>query len=177
MTFRNPTHLQHIHPDDYSYNELCTEAFAEEYQENIDFYIQMKLKGLSARGAFGVSFGIANIDSLLDTRVIMLEANPYTGRQMMKQLSKITPSELWDVKLAILTLRNIAVDNTERATSRIAAAKELNVLMGITYTDEKGNTQRRGLDAFYADQKDKAAQEAKGEEQEAKGEEQEPVPE
>ncbi|HEF4727275.1 TPA: hypothetical protein SAP13_004713 [Burkholderia multivorans] len=46
---------------------------------------------------------------------------------------------------AARVLISIATDESAKRTERIAAAKELNVLYGITIIDEKGNTRRSGV--------------------------------
>jgi len=80
------------------------------------------------------------------------ETDAYVIALFSERISALNVRDLWSDKLAVLNLRRMASDMSAKGSDRLAAMKELNVLMGITEVDDAGRTvKRRGLADFYAE--------------------------
>ncbi|SAK95253.1 hypothetical protein AWB78_05321 [Caballeronia calidae] len=81
------------------------------------------------------------------------ETDPYVIQLMKERLEALNVHELWNDKLAVLTLRRI-VENAVKSSDQLNAAKELNVLLNITEVDEAGRTRKvPTLEDLYPDSK------------------------
>lgn len=114
----------------------------------LDRYVLCRLTGASpVMAARYVGVDVAEAYSWSNNA----EVSKYVRKGIKDGLENIDLKGLWNVKMAVWTLLNMVNDDGVRDSVRLNAVKELNVLMDITYTDERGNTQRRGLSDFYAE--------------------------
>ncbi|KVD15527.1 hypothetical protein [Burkholderia ubonensis] len=107
-------------------------------------YIQLRALGhksiAALTGAFGHEYAyVMNPYAFID----LIETSD-TYMNGFRRAVEASTQNLWSDAIAARVLFSIATDETAKRAERIAAAKELNVLFGITVIDEKGNT-RRGL--------------------------------
>lgn len=150
MKLPDLSRLMLVHPDELGRIErYSSPQFAEEWEENIDAFVRLRVAGIRNSAAFLAAFGPQNADENLQYRVHSLNCNPVVLQKMMDVLAEAKPTDLWTLNMAVMNLRDIATDPLEKGPARVSATKELNVLLDITYTDDKGNTQRRGLGDFY----------------------------
>ena len=114
---------------------------------SVQRYIVLRVIGHKAIAALSSAFGPSYAMSMQAHTIIdLIETSDYYMRGFARgaaERDKID-SPLWNAMAAARVLISIATDETAKRAERIAAAKELNVLYGITIIDEKGNT-RRGL--------------------------------
>lgn len=127
---------------DIEFAELNKEYFAE--------YIQYRLHGYHPHVAFRRTFGDQQLTTDGHLKVEEIEHNPYVRQKLAALLKVINIAELWDEKIAVHELISLARNVFAKDNTRLGAIKELNVLCGITVTDDKGNTKRgMSLDEFY----------------------------
>ena len=110
-------------------------------------YIVLRVIGHKAIAALSSAFGPSYAMSMQAHTIIdLIETSDYYMRGFARGAAERDKmdSPLWNAMAAARVLISIATDETAKRAERIAAAKELNVLYGITIIDEKGNT-RRGL--------------------------------
>ncbi len=110
-------------------------------------YIVLRVIGHKAIAALTSAFGASYASSIHTHTIIdLIETSDYYMRGFARGAAERDKmdSPLWNAMAAARVLISIATDETAKRVERIAAAKELNVLYGITIIDEKGNT-RRGL--------------------------------
>lgn len=141
-----------ININDLEITSLADYSFLQVFDlfDNVDFYLMARIHGVATTNqAFLAAFGPENACELLPRAVSLLEANPYVQARYRAILKKADPKLMWSLGDSIMTLKDVATDRNEKGASKIAAVKELNVLLDITYTDEKGNTQKKLAD-FYA---------------------------
>ena len=129
---------------------FAEESFAIVHRELVNQYIAYRVHGYHNSTAFRRVFGAENYDSNSHLRIENLEHNPYYRREFARQLKAIQVEELWNTKIALNELLGMARNVFAKDTSRLAAMKELNIMCGITVTDENGKTKAgRSLDDFY----------------------------
>lgn len=145
-------HLKHINLGGFVDYALAQEEFIVDMnlQLNVEEYVRAKVElGLLDDSAFIYAFGAENICEQMRLYISRLNANPMTVRLLGEALKSAKVGDMWTLSQSVYHFKRIAIDETERANNRIAAMKELNTLMGITYTDEKGNTRRNTMGDFY----------------------------
>jgi hypothetical protein len=124
--------------------------FAELNKEYFAEYIQYRLHGYHPQVAFRRTFGDEQLQRDGHLKVEEIEHNPYVRQKLAALLKAVNIAELWDEKIAVHELINLARNVFAKDNTRLGAIKELNILCGITVTDEKGNTKRgMSLDEFY----------------------------
>ncbi len=134
-------------------DEFMTARFMEHLREYIDGYIKIRAFGRSGRAALRAEFGDAYADSSkCNSYIDRIECSPYFIYQFPIALDEVKSSQLWSAKIAAVNLIAIAGDSEVRATTRVAAMKELNVMFGVTFIDENGNTRAIApFSDFYKD--------------------------
>lgn len=126
------------------------EDFARVHQSLYVKYIQYRLHGYHPQIAFRRVFGDAATNHNFHVKAEAMESNPVVIHNLRIAIRDTNTAELWDEKIAIHDLLEMARNVYEKGNVRLAAMKELNVLCGITVTDEKGNTKRgMTLDEYY----------------------------
>ncbi|CAN7313546.1 hypothetical protein [Paraburkholderia terricola] len=85
--------------------------------------------------------------------VVNAEDDKYVIAKRALLMGALHPRKAWSVAESVMTLVRIAKNESEKATARIAAAKELNVMCGYVELpdDEAKRKEGRSLDDFYAD--------------------------
>lgn len=115
-------------------------------------YVMYRVHGLAAQVAFIRVFGEEQLAHSGHSKIHEIEHNPWVRDQIIKRLKATPVSHLWNDKVAVHEILSIARDPMAKHSTRLSAMKELNVLAGITVTDDKGNTKRgMSLDEFYKD--------------------------
>ncbi|KVG38168.1 hypothetical protein WL29_08200 [Burkholderia ubonensis] len=108
-------------------------------------YIVLRVIGRNALAALASAFGPSYAHSpYAHTIIDLIETSDFYMNGFARgaaQRDKMD-SPLWNAMSAARVLISIATDETAKRAERIAAAKELNVLYGITIIDDKGNTRR-----------------------------------
>lgn len=121
--------------------------FATLNSEAYDQYIEYRVRGHHPQTAFIRVFDEDNRSHIICE---MIEHNPYYKAQFAKRLKEIKIEELWNDKIAVHALLSAANNPFFKDSSRVAAIKELNVLIGVTVVDESGKTRAgRSLADFY----------------------------
>jgi hypothetical protein len=124
--------------------------FAEANRQYFDPYVEYRVRGYHPHVAFRRVFGEDYMDSNAPQRIEMAEHNPYFRERFATRLKEIKIEELWNEKTSIHELLSLARNPFAKDTTRLNAAKELNILIGITVTDENGKTKKgRDLSDFY----------------------------
>ncbi|MDN8008203.1 hypothetical protein QZN06_06475 [Burkholderia multivorans] len=111
-------------------------------------YIVLRVIGHKALAALANAFGPSYAHSLYAHTIIdLIETSDFYMSGFASAAAKRDKmdSPLWNAMAAARVLISIATDESAKRTERIAAAKELNVLYGITIIDENGNTRRSGV--------------------------------
>ena len=130
-----------------------TKDFAIVYKEKINQYVELRIRGHHAQMAMGRVFGAENAAQMNDAthqRIFYLESNPYYIERFDARLKDIKMDELWSPKLAIHEMLSILRSPYTKDNTQLAAAKELNIVFGITVVDENGKTKAgRSLADFY----------------------------
>lgn len=117
-------------------------------------YVELRAKFYHPRIAFVRIFGSEYEDEHLMTRIEALELNPALVRLLKMRRSEMKVSDLVTERTAVEDYLSISRNPFEKGSTRVAAMREVNVLMGIAVVDEKGQTKRAGmsLDDFYTSQ-------------------------
>lgn len=114
-----------------------------------DDYVKYRFIGVApAQAAKLCNIPFEEIQSWIHTA----EADPYVRVELAKRIGDIDISKAWNAKKSIWTLLTMLDDPYTKCTTRLNAIKELNVLAGITFVDEKGNTRARKLEDFYKEE-------------------------
>ncbi|PLP98894.1 hypothetical protein [Cupriavidus pauculus] len=120
---------------------------------NLDYfheYVTYRVHGYAPQVAFIRVFGNEQAMHNGHLKIHEIEHNPWVRATLAKRLHEAKNRDLWNDKIATLELLSVLRDPAAKHPSRVTAIKELNVLHGITITDEKGNTRRgMSLDEFY----------------------------
>lgn len=124
--------------------------FAKLNPDYFNEYVAYRVHGYHPHVAFRRVFGEEQLGSNGHLKVDEIEHNPWVRAEVKRRLASAQASELWNERISIHELLNMARNVFAKDNTRLAAIKELNVLYGITVTDEKGNTRRgMSLDEFY----------------------------
>lgn len=124
--------------------------FAKLNPDYFNEYVTYRVHGYHAQVAFRRVFGDENMGHNSHMKIEEIEHNPWVRSEIARRLAQVKQSELWNERVAIHELLSIARDVYAKDSTRLNAVKELNVLYGITITDEKGVTRRgMNLDEFY----------------------------
>jgi hypothetical protein len=123
------------------------------YKAKINEYVEFRVQGYDSSSSLAKAFGAENApprEQSTYRRIHFLENNPYYLARFKKRLEEVTIAELWNVKLSIHEMLSIMRSPYTKDTAQLNAAKELNVLCGITVVDENGKTRvGKSLEDFY----------------------------
>lgn len=118
--------------------------FAENNPAYFKEYITYRLHGYNAHVAFRRVFGQEELATNGHLKVEEIEHNPWVRKKLAQLVKATAVSTLWDDKVAVHELLNMARNPFFKEQVRLGAIKELNVLTGVTVIDEKGVT-RKGM--------------------------------
>lgn len=137
-----------IEADKYT---LCQLTFAVANKDVYDRYTEMRLHGYHSSVAFRTCFPPElTIGNDMWANMFAVEFNPYVVSRLRDLIAKAKASELWNPNISIHEFLSLARDPNAKDSSRVAAMKELNVMLDITVVDEHGKTKKgRSLDDFY----------------------------
>lgn len=121
-----------------------TVEFAKAHYPEFLEYITYRLHGYAPYVAFRRVFGQDELATNGHIKVEEIEHNPYVRIKLAQLVKATNVSTLWDSKIAVNELLNMARNPFFKENVRLGAIKELNVLTGVTVVDEKGLT-RRGM--------------------------------
>jgi hypothetical protein len=126
------------------------EQFALDNLEIVSEYADYRVAGYSAERAFLRVFGTDYADLYLDRRIEALEHNIVYRKVFAEKFGQTQPSQMWDAKMAVYELLSLANNGMTKCSTKLAAIKELNILLGVTVVDDKGITRAgSSLDDFY----------------------------
>lgn len=133
-------------------DDFATPEFIEANTDFYDRYVQLRVHGYPSYRAFIRVFGAEHwADARLGSaRIDAIESTGYYQTKFREVLEATKLSELWNEKKAMHDLLSLVRDPLVKCSTQLAAAKELNVLAGITFVDKSGNTRAgRSLNDFY----------------------------
>jgi len=134
--------------NDLHFSDYADERFAALNMKLFDEYIEYRLDGADRIESFARIFGH---DDKIRLNVMFIEHNPYYRKEFERRLEARKPQEMWNEKKAIQALLSMSQDNNNKCSTKLAAIKELNILVGVTVVDESGKTKRgRTLEDFYS---------------------------
>jgi hypothetical protein len=115
-------------------------------------YVGFRAFGHAPIVAWRKTFGVVYGGGLNEERIRseMYEYNSTIQALYEMKLKEVSVDKLWTAKAAAHRLLSIAHDPESKCSTQVAAAKELNVMFGITIVDENGKTRAaRTLEDFY----------------------------
>ncbi|PLZ01961.1 hypothetical protein CY652_13100 [Burkholderia sp. WAC0059] len=122
------------------------EVIAHYHNDALLRYVNLRADGHTSIaalvGAFGSDYAMTMHPFIY---INLIETSDAYKRTLVAAVAAKKDNPLWDAETSARVLFSIATDETAKRAERIAAAKELNVLFGITIIDDKGNTRRGGL--------------------------------
>lgn len=128
------------------------DVIAHYHRDALDRYLRLKAIGQSSRAALSGAFGyeyatVMNQQYYID----LIESSDAYTSALPKYVAAMKDHAVWSPEISARTLAAIATDQSLKASDRISAAKELNVIYGVTIVDENGKTRRGGhtLEDFY----------------------------
>jgi len=133
-------------------DEFAEPKFIEMNRPYFDRYVDMRVRGYSAHQAFLRVFGPDNWPDQMRgyARLEAIESTDYYQERFELILKAIPFDELWNVKISINQLLCTVRSQLAKDSTRLNAAKELNILCGIVVVDENGKTKAgRTLEDFY----------------------------
>jgi hypothetical protein len=129
---------------------FADETFVRANEGLVAKYVDYRVKGYPDQMAFLRVFGSDYKDQFLYQRIENLEHNAVYRKMFSERLNSIPVDELWNARISVQELLNIARSWFAKDSTRLAAMRELNVLCGITVIDEQGRTKAgRKLEDFY----------------------------
>lgn len=130
-----------------SFDQFADEEFAITNREAFDAFIDYRVEGIHQQVAFVRLFGDDSDSALKST---MMMHNPYVRREFARKVAALKPKEIWTENMAAVKFKEFMENPFFKDSTRLQAAKELNVLMGITEIDDAGRSvKRRGLSDLY----------------------------
>ena len=133
-------------------DEFADPEFIEVNKPFFDKYVAMRVHGYDPKQAFLSVFGAKHFGESQHgyRRIDAIESTQYYTQTFAEKLKQEPVAELWCAKKAIHTLLANVRSPFVRDSTRLAALKELNVLVGIVVVDENGKTKAgRNLSDFY----------------------------
>jgi hypothetical protein len=129
---------------------FADETFVRANEGLVAKYVEYRVKGYPDQMAFLRVFGSDYKDQYLHQRIDNLEHNVVYRKMFDERLKTIPVDELWNARISLQELLNIARSWFAKESTKLAAMRELNVLCGITVIDEQGRTKAgRRLEDFY----------------------------
>ncbi|AWD92473.1 hypothetical protein [Xanthomonas phage Carpasina] len=134
-------------------NEMSKLSFAIAHDTEYNRYTELRVHGFHSSVAFRQAFPLEMSEGSLGIgRMLAVEFNPYVVSRLRDRLAEVKPQDLWNPNIAVHEIISLARDPFAKEASRIAAMKELNVMLSITIVDENGKTRSgRSLEDFYRD--------------------------
>ncbi|PTD98343.1 hypothetical protein [Pandoraea apista] len=125
---------------------FSNEFIAHIHRDALLRYVKLRADGHTSIAALTGAFGHEYAMTMNPFAYInLIETSDAYKRTLVAAVAEKKDNPVWDSEQAARVLFSIATDETAKRAERITAAKELNVLFGITIIDDKGNTRRGGL--------------------------------
>jgi hypothetical protein len=118
-------------------------ADSEVVEDFLDFalrYVEYRAFGHPPIIAWYKTFGMLDNTREDHARSERYEYNPVIQSLYEYKLKELSVDKLWTAKAAAHRLLSIALSPDSKCSTQVAAAKELNVMFGITIVDENGKT-------------------------------------
>lgn len=128
---------------------MATESYAESHKDEMDAYIMMKVFGQHSSVAFRRVFGEDMWDTYSQARIYAIESTEYYQFNFRAVLNATPITALWNDKISVHELLSMARNVFAKDATRLAAMKELNVIVGVTVIDPNGNTKKGSSMADY----------------------------
>lgn len=117
------------------------EYIVAHHKEALLRYVKLRAEGHTSIAALTGAFGHEYAMTMNPFAYInLIETSDAYKRTLVAAVADKKDNPIWDAQQAARVLFSIATDESAKRAERIAAAKELNVLFGITIIDDKGNT-------------------------------------
>lgn len=132
--------------------KFSDETFLAQDMELFLDYVGYRVQGMFSSDAFRRVYGEENAKGTqAHERVINLEHTWLFRNTFKAALDGSKVSDLWNAKVSIHELLSLVRNPYTKDNTRLAAQKELNILIGITVVDENGKTKAgASLNDFYA---------------------------
>lgn len=120
---------------------FSNEFIAHFHKDALLRYVKLRADGHTSIAALTGAFGHEYAMTMNPFAYInLIETSDAYKRTLVAAVADKKDNPIWDAQQAARVLFSIATDESAKRAERIAAAKELNVLFGITIIDDKGNT-------------------------------------
>lgn len=131
--------------------QFSDETFLTKHMELFLDYVGYRVQGMFSSDAFRRVYGEENAKGTqAHERVINLEHTHLFRNTFKAALDGSKISDLWNAKTSIHELLSLVRNPYTKDATRLAAQKELNILIGITVVDENGKTKAgSSLNDFY----------------------------
>lgn len=148
---------------------FATDEFISDNKYFYDKYIGYRIHGYSSHTAFVRAFGQEFLpDGLgaIHNRFEQMEATAYYQSEFERRLKTMPIDKLWNDRQSVHELLQIARHPAHKDSTRLAAVKELNVIVGITVETDAGRSKSaRQLSDFYKQEGAKPANELSNKQQ------------
>ncbi|MGC2970446.1 hypothetical protein [Paraburkholderia aspalathi] len=124
-----------------STDTFTNDLIAHYHSAALKRYMHLRVIGKTSIAALTGSFGVDYTMAMNPWAYInLIETSDAYLSGLAAAVAAMSDEQLWSAETSARVLYSIATDETAKRGERIQAAKELNVLFGITIIDEKGNT-------------------------------------
>jgi hypothetical protein len=132
--------------------KFSDEQFLTSHLDLLLDYVGYRVQGMFSSDAFRRVFGKeCSEGTQAHERLINLEHTSLYRNVFRNALDTAKVGDLWNTKTSIHELLSLVRNPYAKDATRLQAAKELNVLVGITVVDENGKTKAgSSLNDFYA---------------------------
>lgn len=121
-------------------------VIAHYHREALDRYLRLKAIGQSSRAALSGAFGFEYASVMNQHYYIdLIESSDAYTSALPKYVAAMKDHAVWSPEISARTLAAIATDQSLKASDRISAAKELNVIYGVTIVDDNGKTRKGSM--------------------------------
>jgi hypothetical protein len=142
--------------DNISLDQFATEDFAITNREAFDAFVDYLVDGVHQQIAFVRLFGE---DQQSHVKCELMLHNPYVQREVKRKKTEAKPEEQWTIMDSIVHWKSFVKNPYFKDSTRVAALKELQVIMGITEIDDQGRTRKvPTLNDLYPDPVDSSTE-------------------
>lgn len=127
---------------DYASSTTNRGYIDEDLKRIYDIYVDHQMRGCApVEAALRVHVPEEHVSKWVRTA----ESDPYVIERKRAALKALDAKTAWSAETAVVHLLRLVENPYEKGTVKLRAIDRLNVLLGITIIDEKGNTRRGGL--------------------------------
>lgn len=118
------------------------------HEDQFNRFVDLRVRGIDRDTAFARTFpryARPRDGVRAQERAMYLESTEWYQREFDDRLKKAKPSDLWNPNVSMNHLLAIIKSPAEKGSTKVAAARELNILAEITFVDAQGNTRAGGV--------------------------------